>query len=115
MPASMVVVPEPAVKCPRPLLARAVDGSVGSAGEQGADEALGFPVRLRPRGPRAQVPDAERSAGKRVERGDIGGAVVGQEAFDPDPIAPVEGACVTQEADRRLCLLVGQHLGVGES
>ena len=40
----MVVVPEPAVKCSRALLARPVDGPVGPAREQGADEALDSPM-----------------------------------------------------------------------
>src|SRR5438876_3705892 len=110
----MVVVPEPAVKCPRAFLARAVDGAVGPAGEQRADEALGLAVRLWTIGARAQVADAERAAGKRVERGDVGGPVVGQQALDRDPVAGVVGARSAQEANRRLRLLVGQHLGIGE-
>src|SRR5437899_1673680 len=72
----MVVVPEPAVKCLRPLLARAVDRSVGPAGEQGADEALGLAVCLRPVGTGAAVADPEFAAGERVQGGDVGGAVL---------------------------------------
>src|SRR5215207_7343702 len=40
----MVVVPEPAVKGGGAVLARAVDGAVGPAGEEGADEALDSPM-----------------------------------------------------------------------
>src|SRR5918996_1713809 len=96
----MVVVPEPAVKCARAFLAGAVDGAVGPASEQRADEALGLAVRLRPVGTGAQVADAELPAGERVERGDVGGAVVGEQALDPDPVALVEDLRATQEADR---------------
>src|SRR5438876_5132817 len=110
----MVVVPEPAVKCPRAFLARAVDGAVGPAGEQRADEALGLAVRLWTIGAGAQVADAERAAGERVQRGDVGGPVVGQQALDRDPVAGVVGARSAQEANRRLRLLVRQHLGIGE-
>jgi hypothetical protein len=44
--------------------------------------------------------DAERPAGERVDRGDVGGAVVGQEPLDGDPVAGVEGGGAAQEADR---------------
>jgi hypothetical protein len=76
--ALMVVVPEPAVKCGGPFGAGAVDRSIGPAAEQGADEALGLAVGLRPVGAGAQVADPERAAGKRVSGGAVGGAVVGQ-------------------------------------
>src|SRR6266566_4638195 len=55
----MVVVPEPAVKCPRALHARAIAGAVGPAPEQRADEALGLAVGLRPVGAGAAVADPE--------------------------------------------------------
>src|SRR6266516_6262888 len=110
----MVVVPEPAVKCLRALLARAVDGAVGPTGEHGADEALGLPVRLRPVGTGAAVADSEFAAGERVEGGDVGRAVVGQEPLDPDPVAPVEGERALQEADRGRRPLVDKYLRAGE-
>src|SRR6266536_5349483 len=111
----MVVVPEPAVKGLRPLLARAVDRPIGPAGKQGADEALGLAVCLRPVGTGAAVADPEFAAGERVQGGDVGGAVVGQEPLDPDPAASVEGDRALQEADRSGRPFVGQHLRVGES
>src|SRR6266480_1345638 len=111
----MVVVPEPAVKGLRPLLARAVDRPIGPAGKQGADEALGLAVCLRSVGTGAAVADPEFAAGERVQGGDVGGAVVGQEPLDPDPSASVEGDRALQEADRRGRPFVGQHLRVGES
>ena len=57
---------EPAGEGEAPLLAVAVDGAVGPAAEQGADEALGFAVRARRVGAGAQVFDPERLAGERV-------------------------------------------------
>src|SRR4029450_8031761 len=111
----MVVVPEPAVKCLRPFLARAVDGTVGPAGEQRADEALRLAVRLRTVGPGTQVADSQPATGECVQRRHVRRAVVGQQPLDPEPIARVEGSRPAQEADRRRRLLVWQHLGVGES
>jgi len=61
------------------------------------------------------VADAEPAAGERVQSGDVGGAVVGQQALDRDPLPAVEGDGAVEEADRRPCLLVGQYLGVGET
>ena len=48
---------EPAGEGEAPLLAVALDGAVGPAAEQGADEALGFAVRARRVGAGAQVFD----------------------------------------------------------
>src|SRR5262249_48058256 len=64
--------PEPAVKCCGALLACPVDGAVGPAVDEGADEAFGFAVGLGPVGARAAASDAERCAGKCVERRDVG-------------------------------------------
>src|SRR5215467_4489122 len=111
----MVVVPEPAVKGVGAFFARAVDRAVGPAGEQGADEALCFPVCLWPVGAGAEVADAESVAGERVRAGAVAGAVVGEYAFDGDPVTAVEGDCAAQEADRGLGGFVGQNLGVGET
>src|ERR671922_194517 len=55
----MVVVPQPAVKGGRALRARGVDGAVGPAGEERADEAFRLSVCLWPERARAQVADAE--------------------------------------------------------
>src|SRR5919106_98153 len=86
----MVVVPEPAVKGGGAFAARAVDGAVGPAGEERADEALCFAVRLRPSGPGAQVLDAEAATAERMDRRDVGGAVVGEDSLHLDPVAAVE-------------------------
>src|ERR1700675_972481 len=110
----MVVVPEPAVKCLRALHARAVDGAVGPAAEQRADEALGLAVGLRAIGTGAAVADPELAASERVPGRDVGGAVVGQKPLGADPMAPVEGDRSCEEVDRRLRPLVGKHLRVGE-
>ena len=54
------------VRARRRSSAVALDGAVGPAAEQGADEALGFAVRARRVGAGAQVFDPERLAGERV-------------------------------------------------
>jgi hypothetical protein len=87
----MVVVPEPAVKGGGALAACAVDGTVGPAGKQGADEAFGFPVRLWPVGPGAEVADAEQATGERMHRRAVGTAVVGENSLDADAVASEEG------------------------
>src|SRR6266566_5266565 len=111
----MVVVPEPAVKCGAAFAARAVDGPVCPAVDQRADEAFRFAVGLWPVGASAAVADAESAAGERVQGRLVGGAVVGQNALDADPVAVVEGDCAAKEADRRDGFLVGEDLGVGEA
>ena len=73
---SASVVVEPAGECVAAFFAVAVDGAVGPAAEQGADEAFGFPVGARPVGPGAKVFDPERLAGERVDGGAVGGSVV---------------------------------------
>src|SRR5262245_43162788 len=45
---------------------------------------------------------------------EIGGAVVGEQALDRDPVAPVEAERTFEKADRRLLALVLEYLGVGE-
>jgi hypothetical protein len=60
------------------------------------------------------VADAERAAGDRVDRGAVGGAVVGQQPLDGHAVAAVEEERAAQERDRRGRLLVREHLGVGE-
>src|SRR5262249_60602139 len=79
--------PEPAVKCSGALDAGAVDGAVGPAVEERADEALGFAVGLWAARAGAQVADPELAAGDRVQRGDVGAAIVGEHAFDGDSVA----------------------------
>src|SRR5215218_3716916 len=63
---SVVVVVEPDGEGGGSLLGAGVDGAVGPAGEQRADEAFGLAVGAWPVGPRAQVAQAERAAGERV-------------------------------------------------
>ena len=58
----MVVVPEPAVKCIGALCAGAVDGGVGPACEQCADEALCFAIVERCRLRLIQLMSSESSA-----------------------------------------------------
>src|SRR4029450_10414428 len=104
----------PAVKGCGALGTGAVDSAVGPAAEQGADEALGLAVGLGAVGAGAQVADAERAAGDRVDGRAVGGAVVGQQALDLDAVALEESERPAQERDRRGCLLVREHLRVGE-
>src|SRR5437764_5436894 len=111
----MVVVPEPAVKRGGAFAAAAVDRAVGPAVDQGAYEALCLAVRLRPVGTSAQVTDAERATGERVDRGAVATAVVGEHAFDGDPVSTVEGDGTAEEAGRGRGFLIGEHLRVGEA
>ena len=110
----VVVAPEEAVEGCGPLRAGRVDRGVGPLVQHGADEALGLAVGLWPARARAQVADAERPAGDRVHCRAVGRAVVGQQAFDNDPVTAEEGHRPAQERARRRRLLVGQHLGVGQ-
>src|SRR5262245_30668150 len=113
--ASMVVVPEPAVKCSAAFAAGSVDRAVGPAVEQGADEALGFPVGLRSARPCAGVVDAEPSAGERVAGRTVGGAVVGEDALDLDAVAGKEDDGAVEKAGRGRGPFVGEDFGVGET
>jgi len=88
---------------------------VRPVGEHGTDEALGFPVCLRPVGACAEVFDLQPSAGDRVDDRDVGAAVVAEDRFDRDPVASEEGDGAAQEAGGGRCFLVGQHLGVGQA
>jgi putative transposase len=112
--ASMVVVPEPAVKGGGAFSARAVDGALGPAGDQGADEALCLSVCLRPVRAGAQVLDPEPATGDRVHGRSVRAAVVAEYALDADAVAAVEGEGAAKEGDRGRRLLVGEDLGVGE-
>src|ERR1700733_2580567 len=96
----MVLVQEPAVKGSGAFCAVAVEGSVGPATEDGADEALGFAVGLGSVGAGAEVPDAEGAAGDRVDHGPVGVAVVGEELLDGDSVAGVERHGPFEEGDR---------------
>src|SRR2546423_1638249 len=111
----MVVVPEPAVKGCGALCAGGVDRAVGPAAEHGADEALGLAVGLWATRSGAQVADAERAAGDRVQGGDIGRAVVSHDALDDDAVALEELQRSPEKADRGRGLLVAQDLGVGQA
>jgi hypothetical protein len=73
---AVIVGPEPAVESARAFGAGGVDGAVGPAGQQGADEALCFAVGAGPVRAGAQVTQAERAAGERVDGRAITGAVV---------------------------------------
>jgi len=111
----MVVVPEPAVECSAAFAAGSVDRAVGPAVEQGADEALGFPVGLRSARPCAGVVDAEPSGGERVAGRTVGGAVVGEDALDLDAVAGKEDDGAVEKAGRGRGPFVGEDFGVGET
>jgi hypothetical protein len=61
------------------------------------------------------VSQAELAAGGGVQKRPIGAAVVGHDALDADAVAGEEVDRPPEEAGRRDCLLVDQHLGVGEA
>src|SRR4051812_2157463 len=110
----MVVVAEPAVKGLCGFLACAVDRAGGPAGQHRAGEGFGFAVCLRSASSRAQVLDAEPPAGDSVDDAGVGGAVVGEDAFDSDPVAAEEAKSADEEVGGSERLLVREHFGVGE-
>src|ERR687897_208601 len=63
----------------------------------------------------AEVADAERPAGERMDGCAVGGAVVGEQTLDLDAVASKESDCSPQEADGGGRFLVGVHFGVGEA
>src|SRR5581483_4668667 len=83
--------------------------------EQGADEAFCFSVCLRPVGSCAEVFDRKPAAGDRVDDAAVGAAVVGEDAFDGDAVALIEGDRAAEEGNSGGCFFVGEHLGVGEA
>src|SRR4051794_41279115 len=111
----MVVVVEPSVKGCGAFGAVAVERAVGPAGEHGADETLGLAVGLWAVGAGAQVADPVGAAGDGVHRGAVGGAVVGDQAFDGDAVALVERDGAAQKADRGGGFLVGEDFDVGQA
>src|SRR4051794_14119073 len=59
--------------------------------------------------------DSQGLAGEGVGDRDVGGAVVGHQLLDLDPVGAVEGERPSQKADRGGCLLVRQDLHVGKA
>jgi hypothetical protein len=74
-----------------------------------------FPFVLRAVRPCAEVADAESVAGDGVHDAAVGGAVVGQDAFDGDAVASVVGDCSAQERGGSRGLFVAEDLGVCEA
>src|SRR5205823_12576285 len=72
---------------------------------------FGFAVRTRGVRPGSQVPDAQLGAGV-GEALLVAAAVVAQDALDLDAAAGVPVPCAPEKGDRRVRLLVPQHLGV---
>jgi hypothetical protein len=60
------------------------------------------------------VADPEAAAGERVDGGDIGAAVVGDQLLNADAAAAVIGDGSTQKGGGGRCAFVGEHFGVGE-
>ena len=57
----------------------------------------------------------ERAACERVRDRAVAGAVVGHHPLDPDPGVAEVGDRAAEEADRGRCLLVLEHLNVGQA
>src|SRR6266571_4715421 len=108
----MVVLPEPAVKCGRALLAVAVDRSVCPTAEHGADESLCLAVGLWPVGPGAQVANPQCAAGDRVDERAIAGAVIREQLLDGHAVAGKELDSASEKRDDGDGLLIAQNLGV---
>ena len=72
---------------------------VGPFFGEGLDEAFGFAVGLRAIGSGAFVLDAELEAFVGEGVGEVGGAVIGEDAFDVDTVCGVEGESLMEGAD----------------
>src|SRR5215212_8391925 len=112
----MVVVPDPSVKGGDAVGAGGVDGAaIGPAAKHRADKALGLAVGAWPVGPRAQVLEAERSAGQGVHGRAIASAVVAHHALDGDAVTGVKSDRAPEKPGRCGRLLVGEDLDVGQA
>jgi len=60
------------------------------------------------------VADAEEPAVQGVHGRAVGGAVVGEDAFDVDAVAGEEGDCAAQETGSGFGAFIGEHFDVGE-
>jgi hypothetical protein len=100
-------------ECLGALLFVAVAVGICPALEQGADEALGFPVGLWPVGARFADADPELVAALAPAALEAG-AVVGQDALDPDPALAVEAIAGGEEGERGVGGLVGVDGGEAE-
>jgi hypothetical protein len=60
------------------------------------------------------VPDAEATAGERVEDAAVAGAVVGDQLLNLDAVAPVKGDGTSEEAGRCRGRLIVEDFGVCE-
>jgi hypothetical protein len=101
-----IVEVEPAGECAAPFVAVLVDRYGGRAAEHRADEAPRFAVGAWPVRARAEVLDPERFAGECVDRGAVGGAVVGHQPLDPDAEGGEVGDRSAEEADGGAGLLI---------
>src|SRR5215210_602706 len=111
----MVVGEEPTVKGGGAFSVGAVERAVGPAAEHGADEAFCLSVGLRAPWPGAQVADVKAPAGEGVNRGAVGGAVVGEQVLDGDAVTAIKRDRASEERDRRGRFLVAEYLGVGQA
>ena len=78
-----VVVDEPGAERLASFVAVAIHAAVGLLAKRCLDEPLRFPVRPRSIWPWAEVAHAETTAGERVDRRAVGGAVVGHHSLKP--------------------------------
>src|SRR5450755_201350 len=111
----MVVVPEPSVRGSGSFDAVAIDGAVGPAGDQGANEAFGFAVGLGSVGLGAQMADPESATSDRVQRGAVGAAVVGEQPLDGDAVAGIERDGTPEKPNHGAPFLIRENFGVGQT
>lgn len=83
-------------------------------GQEGAHEALSFPVGLGSIRSRPAMPDPELVAGEGEVTAPIAAAVVGQDPLDRDPVRGVEAPGPLEEPGRRDRRLIPELLRVGE-
>ena len=81
----------------------------------GLDEALGLAVGLRAIGSCEEVMEAEILAGGREEFGTIGGAAVGEDGLDGDPVGFVEGDGLVEGGQDAGSFFIWEEGGKGQA
>ena len=92
-----------------------VAAGIGPLPGEGLDEAFGFAVGLGPVGSGEAVFDAQVPAGVPEAERSVGGAVVGEDRFDLDPVEGKEAEHLLEGADDAGDLLVGVDAGEAQA
>jgi hypothetical protein len=97
------------------VVAGTIGSGIGPLAGDGLDEAFGFAVGLRSVGLGEEMLEAESPAGGGEGFGTIGGAAIGQELLDFDPVGGVEGEGLLQSGEDALSSFVGEQASEGDA